>query len=125
MATIGDTYSFSYVGGRVYDPELCSTDGIYVGQDGKFSIFYVKLPVVINELTGYLIYTIPRDLKLAANTVEQDRVTTERIARYIKTFAYANQRPNLTGNRCDPTVYISQTKIDSFLASVPTSVAAS
>lgn len=115
MASIGTNYTFSYVGGRVYDPELCSGKGICVGMDGNHNIFHVKLPGVINDITGYLLYTVPRDLKQAEQPSDADREAAERIARYIKTFAYANQKPAQLGGRVDTTVYISQSKIDSFL----------
>ena len=114
--TVGEIYHFSYVGGRVYDCEECTGTGTFIATEGNSNIFHVKLPSVINDLTGYLVYTNLGKVKANATaSSDEEKATAERIARYIKTYAYANQRPNPKGWYISPTVYISQTKIDSFL----------
>lgn len=41
---LGSYYTFKYVGGRVYDPDVYDAEGMFIGKKGRYYVFGVTLP---------------------------------------------------------------------------------
>lgn len=107
---LGLYYTFKYVGGRVYDPDVYDGEGMYVGKRGTSHLFATALPKrsaeVGNPIQDILItYTtmayypirFPRDKVMITSE------TYDQLMKYIRSAEYKDP---IDRGRTSPTLYI-------------------
>ena len=106
---LGLYYTFKYVGGRVYDPDVYDAEGMFIGKKGRYNVFGVTLPTrdttqkcqnIILHYTTLAFHPIPSP---------RDKVIMTEDTKYMLTKFFNSDRYKdpVDNGRIFPTYYVT------------------